>query len=232
MNFNSLCDQFDSILVLDTETTGFRAGADEIIEFGMLKVNLTGDRPATCWERDLLVRLSPGRRLSAAITELTGISEGMLRSDGVEKAAACDTVGEFLSAERPLLVAYNAQFDLGFLYHFLQRFGKAGLLQGVGFLDAMTVYKDRREYPHKLKDAVVAYALETQNTHRAIDDAKATLELLSAMGAECDDLGRYVNLFGYNPKYGVSGSRISSVRYAPQGYRETCKLYEKELAVR
>ena len=51
---------------------------------------------------------------------------------------------------------------------------------------------------------------------------------LDAMARDCDDIHRYLNLFGYNPKYGVSGPRISSVRYVPQGYRETCKLYEKE----
>ena len=95
-------------------------------------------------------------------------------------------------------------------------------------LDAMTVYKDRRPYPHKLQNAIDAYGLVTQNTHRAVDDARATLELLYAMAAERDDLDRYINLFGYNPKYGVSGPKISSVRYVPQGYNETCKLYEKE----
>ena len=36
------------------------------------------------------------------------------------------------------------------------------------------------------------------------------------MQAERADLGRYVDLFGYSPKYGVSGPRIGSVRYLPQ----------------
>ena len=119
---------------------------------------------------------------------------------------------------------------LCFLYFFLHRFGKAEILKGIKMLDAMTVYKDRRPYPHKLQNAIDAYGLVTQNTHRAVDDARATLELLYAMAAERDDLDRYINLFGYNPKYGVSGPRISSVRYIPQGYHETQKLYEKEPA--
>ena len=63
-------------------------------------------------------------------------------------------------------------------------------------LDAMTVYKDRREYPHKLKNAIEAYGLSGENTHRAVDDAAATVELLWAMAEECDDLHRYINLFG------------------------------------
>ena len=92
-------------------------------------------------------------------------------------------------------------------------------------LDALTVYRDRRPFPHKLCDAVAAYSLVSQNTHRAIDDTKATYELLCAMDAEEPDLHRYINLFGYNAKYGVSGQRISSVSYRPQGYENKTKLY-------
>lgn len=224
---DSLSSRFDSLLIFDTETTGVHAKSDEIIEFGLIKVDLTAPEPQISWERDVLVQLSPGRKLPPVITDLTGISQQQLEQEGVSKAEACQAVEEFLTSKNPLLVAYNAQFDLCFLYYFLHAFGKTELLRGVKLLDAMTVYKDRREYPHKLKDAVAAYALDTQNTHRATDDARATMELLGAMGRELDDLDRYINLFGYNPKYGVSGTRISSVRYEPQGYRETCKLYEK-----
>lgn len=48
------------------------------------------------------------------------------------------------------------------------------------------------------------------NSHRAIDDVRATVEVLRAMGTERDDLERYVDLFGYSSKYGISGPRISS----------------------
>jgi DNA polymerase-3 subunit epsilon len=103
----------------------------------------------------------------------------------------------------------------------------AGMLKGIQMLDALTVYRDRRAYPHRLENAIAAYGVELRNTHRAIDDARAALEVLRAMEAERADLTRYINLFGYNPKYGVTGPRISSVRYAAQGYNERLKLYEK-----
>ncbi len=64
-------------------------------------------------------------------------------------------------------------------------------------------------------------------TIRLIDDVRATVEVMKAMDAECADLDRYINLFGYNKKYGVSGSRISSVRYEPQGFENFVKLYER-----
>ena len=50
--------------------------------------------------------------------------------------------------------------------------------------------------------------------------------LLEAMAAERDDLDRYVDLFGYSPKYGVSGRRIASVEYRPQPYQRVRPLYE------
>ncbi|MCL2153713.1 MAG: exonuclease domain-containing protein, partial [Oscillospiraceae bacterium] len=123
--------------------------------------------------------------------------------------------------------AYNAQFDLCFLYYFLYNFGKNDALKNTKMLDVLTVYRDRKPYPHKLIDAVSMYSLDTNNAHRALDDARVTFELLSEMGKELDDLEHYINLFGYNPKYGVSGPKISSVKYLPQGYDRIKKLYEK-----
>ena len=217
----TLFDRFDNIIVLDTETTGFSPRREEIIELAMLRVSRTGETR----EFDKFIRLSPGRSIPPKIVELTGITGAMLENEGVSKEEACTDLADMLSLERPLLVAYNAQFDLSFLYYFLNGFGKAGVLKNVRMLDALTVYRDRRPFPHKLCDAVAAYSLVSQNTHRAIDDTKATYELLCAMDAEEPDLHRYINLFGYNAKYGVSGQRISSVSYRPQGYENKTKLY-------
>lgn len=220
----TLFERFDSLLVLDTETTGFAPRRDEVIELAMLRLTPDGGEESY----DEFIRLSPGRELPARITELTGITEDMLRL-GVSKASAARALADMLGkGERTLVCAYNAQFDLVFLYYLLDAYGLAGALRGVKFLDAMTVYRDRRPYPHRLADAVEAYSLSAQNTHRAIDDTRATFELLCAMDAEESDLCRYVNLFGYNPKYGVTGKRISSVTYRPQGFDALGKLYEQE----
>lgn len=231
MSLKRLLSQFDNILVLDTETTGINCKTDEIIELAVLQAKPDGAALAAGEELDVFIRLTPGRALPSAITRLTGITEERLIAEGVEKPDAAERFCRMLSGGRTLIVAYNAQFDLCFLYFFLQRLGKAGALRGVKMLDAMTVYKDRRPYPHKLANAVEAYQLKTQNTHRAIDDAKATLELLSAMDAERADLAEYLNLFGYNPKFGVSGPKIASVQYLPQGYDSAQPLYMQNLTI-
>jgi len=220
---DTLFEQFDNIIVLDTETTGFDPVKEEIIELAMLHVSKDGK----VTEYDKFIKLSPGRKIPDKIVELTGITDDMLINDGYDKAGVCSELAAALALSRPLVVAYNAQFDMNFLYQFLRSFGKAEVLKNIKMLDALTVYKDRRPFPHKLCNAVEQYNLKTQNTHRAIDDTKATFELLCAMDEEFSDLHMYINLFGYNAKFGVSGKRIGSVRYLAQGYHNVDKLYTK-----
>ena len=90
----------------------------------------------------------------------------------------------------------------------------------------MTVYKDRRDYPHRLANAVETYGVAGENSHRALDDVRATLGVLSAMEAERPDLAEYINLFGYDPRYGPPRPKIASVRYEPQPYERRKRLYE------
>lgn len=220
-----LLKQFDRIVVFDTETTGIDFQEDEIIELGAVCLTAEGETGAM----DDLIRLTPGRALPPFITDLTGITPEQLEAEGVEKSAAAEHFCHLLEgAERPLIAAYNAQFDLSFLYYLLRPFGKAAVLVRPRFLDLLTVYRDRRDYPHKLCDAIEAFRLgETAvNSHRAVDDARAALALLGAMEAEQDDLDRYIDLFGTHPKYGISGKPISSVTYRPQPYQRLRPLYE------
>jgi len=220
-----LWEQFDRIVIFDTETTGIEFGKDRIIELGAVALEDGVETDSL----NVLVRLPEGQSLPPFITELTGITDLQLMAEGVEQAAAVEAFCRLLDgAERPLLVAYNAQFDLNFLYHFLRPSGQVGVLRAPRFLDALTVYRDRRGYPHKLCNAIDAYGLGEQvvNSHRAVDDARATVALLEAMAAERDDLEQYIDLFGTHPKYGVSGRPISSVTYRKQSYQRVKPLYE------
>jgi hypothetical protein len=49
---------------------------------------------------------------------------------------------------------------------------------------------------------------------------------MEAMEAERADLEQYINLFGFNPKYGIDGKPIGSVTYKPQGFKPGKPLYE------
>ena len=217
-----LWEQFDRIVVFDTETTGIDFGKDRIIEIGAVSLEAGAETKGM----DLFVRLPEGRRLDPFITDLTGITEERLAAEGVGDQEAARAFADLLEgAERPLIVAYNAQFDLNFLFYLLQPQGLAGVLKKPRFLDALTVYRDRRDYPHRLENAIAAYRLEAVNSHRAIDDARAAALLLEAMAEERDDLERYVDLFGVHPRYGMSGRKISSVTYRAQPYARRTPLY-------
>lgn len=219
-----LWQQFDRIVVFDTETTGIDFGKDRIIELGAVSLE-SGTETGSL---DVLIRLPEGRTLPPFIVDLTGITDAQLLSEGLDQKEAAEDFCRLLEgSERPLLAAYNAQFDLNFLYHLLRPYGRANVLGPPRFLDALTVYRDRRDYPHKLCDAIEAYGLgdTAVNSHRAVDDARATVQLLEAMGAERSDLARYIDLFGTHPKYGLSGRKIASVTYRPQSYRRERPLY-------
>lgn len=216
-----------SLLVLDTETSGLSFSGDEIIEFAASKLIWQDGAWVSTAEADEFIRTTNDRKLPPKITELTGITDEMLLEEGISKRAICSLLAQLLTPDT-MIVAYNAQFDLLFLYHLLDRYGDARLLRDKPKLDLLTVYRDRRPFPHRLCNAIEAYGLQdrVQNSHRAIDDVRATVEVLRAMTEERDDLAQYINLFGYSPKYGVSGPRISSVRYLPQGYEPTSPLYD------
>lgn len=222
-----LLEQFETVVVLDLETTGLSFRQDQVIELGAVR----WDGGEVTEEVEDLIRLEPGTNLPRKITELTGITGQMLSAQGVSKEAAAEDLHRLLAGEDRLVVTYNAQFDLNFLYYFLKRYGDPAWLRGVRMLDALTVYRDRRPYPHRLENAIAAYHLEEAavNSHRAVDDAKAAALVLQAMEEERDDLERYINLFGYHPRYGVSGQRIHSVRYLPQPYDSALPLYEQQL---
>lgn len=216
--------EFDRVVVFDTETTGIEFGKDRIIEIGAAALENGAEHGAF----NALIRLPEGQTLPPFIVDLTGITDAQLQSEGVDDRAAAEGFRRLLEgAERPLLVAYNAQFDLNFLFYLLRPLGMVDILKKPRFLDALTVYRDRRDYPHKLCHAIEAYGItEAENSHRAVDDARATVLLLEAMAAERDDLLCYIDLFGTHPRYGVSGRRIASVTYCPQPYDRKQPLYE------
>ena len=224
--FQSLFTKYDKLVLFDTETTGLQFSRDEIIEFAAVVVEQREGTAVVTREYDELVTLTPGNTVPPKIQELTGISTQDILERGIAKTRVCRDIAEMF-AGNTLLLAYNAHFDLSFLYYFLLRSGDPVILKGKDKLDLLTVYKDRRAYPHKLCNAIDAYSLagKVVNSHRAVDDVLATVEVMKAMVAERDDLLNYVNLFGYHPKFGIDGKPIGSVTYKPQPYDAAQPLY-------
>jgi DNA polymerase-3 subunit epsilon len=227
MELEGLFSQYDRLVFFDTETTGLRFSRDEIIEFAAVVVERRGGKAEIMEEYDQLIALSPGGFVPPMIQELTGISNEDLREKGIPKTRLCCDIARLIGGNT-LLLAYNAHFDLSFLYYLLLRHGDPMILKGKDKIDLLTVYKDHRSYPHKLCNAIEAYGLADQvvNSHRAVDDVIATVAVTLEMEKERADLENYVNLFGYHPKYGIDGKPIGSVTYKPQQYDPPKPLYE------
>ncbi len=214
----SLFAQYPAIVLFDTETTGLNFARDQIIELAAMRVAQAPDGTLSVTDSfDTFLSLPDGQTLPPKIVELTGITDAMLADQGISHAAAAAQFVDLLGDTPTLLVAHNAHFDACFLRPLL----RGQKLPPIGWLDTVTVFKDRRAYPHRLQNAIEAYDLSerVQNSHRAIDDLHALFAVLEAMDSERADLHTYINLFGYNPKYGVEGTQVRGVHYAPQPFQ-------------
>ena len=160
--------------------------------------------------------------LPSKITEITGITDKMLADDGLDEKTVANDLKERLT-EGTLMIAHNAQFDLSFVYHLLKRHFPSEadeIVENMHWLDTLTVLKDRKEYPHKLIDAVEHYELDEVNFHRAIDDTKALYEVYKNLKNERDDLAEYIDLFGFNPKYPIDSEyKFDFIKYKRQYYQ-------------
>ena len=136
-------------IFFDTETTGLDSEECRIIELAMLVVE-----DGEIEEYDKFINV--GFDLPSNIVELTGITDEMLITEGVSEQSVANDLKSYLTPGT-LMIAHNCQFDLSFVYHLLKRHfpdEADGIVSNLGWIDTMTVLKDRKEFPHKLIDAV------------------------------------------------------------------------------
>ena len=203
----------DKILLFDFETTGLDARFEEIIEVGAVLLKRVDGQYKVVDELSLLVQ--PHKRLPDKIVEITHITDEMLLREGVTQEEAFQRFFEMYKDEHTLLVAYNILFDLSFMIEWMKKYHNRHFILKNDILDVMAIYKDRHLFPHRLEAAVKTYMILEPNTHRALDDIKATLEVLKKMALEKDNVEKYVNVIGYNPKYRVT-LQIPYVTYVAQ----------------
>ena len=203
------------IVYFDTETTGVKPAEDKIIELALLIY----DNGECTEEYDEFIDI--GENLPEKIIELTGITDMMLEDEGVQPTEVAEKIMQTLTPDS-VWIAHNTQFDLLFIYNLLKEYFPEDTilekLSKIYWLDTLTIYKDRAGYPHKLQDMVKHYEIHDVNYHRAIDDSRALKESLKALKNERNDLKEYINLFGYNPRYGVTGEELPFITYAKQPY--------------
>lgn len=183
-----------TFVVVDLETTGGRPGEDAITEIGAVKVR--GGR--VLGEMSTLV--DPGRSIPPTIVALTGITTAML-VDAPRIERVLPAFVEF--ARGCVLVAHNARFDTGFLRAAATRMD----LAWPSFQVLCTVKLARRvltrdEAPSvKLSALATVFRSSTRPTHRALDDARATVDVLHGLIERVGNQGvhSYAELIDYLP---------------------------------
>lgn len=218
----------EKIILFDLETTGFNFNNDEIIEFAGIEIDFAEGMPFPKKIYNPFIQLNNKDRLKNEVIELTGISKEILSNEGISKKQFFEEVKNFIFGEsRTIMIAHNAQFDLNFLYSFLEQSNRLDLFSRIDAIDSLAIVKDRFYYPHKLKNAIEHYDLEgvVQNSHRGIDDVFAMYAVLIEASKDFDDIGKYKNIFGYSEKYGISGRRFSQINYCFQDDNIFSKLY-------
>jgi DNA polymerase-3 subunit epsilon len=170
-----------TFVVVDLETTGGAPDGGGITEIGAVKVR-GGE---VLGEFGTLV--NPQERVPAFITVLTGITEMMLL-----EAPKLDTVlPSFLEfAKGTVWVAHNAPYDTGFLKAACARHGypwPKPIVLDTAAIARRALVAD--EVPnHKLSTLARHFRAATQPIHRALDDARATVDVLHGLFARLGSL--------------------------------------------
>ncbi|MCA2243016.1 DEDD exonuclease domain-containing protein [Mycobacterium sp. WUMAC-067] len=189
-----------TFVVVDLETTGGRtkstAGTvpDAITEIGAVKVRggvVLGE---------FATLIDPQRSIPPQIVQLTGITTAMV-SDAPTIDAVLPMFLEF--SRNAVLVAHNAGFDIGFLRAAAQRCDIAWPRPQVLCTVRLARRVLSREEAPSLRLASLArlFAVTTQPTHRALDDARATVDVLHALIERVGNQGvhTYADLRAYLP---------------------------------
>ena len=167
-------------IVFDLETTGLGAAAERITEIGA--VRLRGGEILE--EFDTFV--DPEKPIPAHITELTGITDNMVKDAPHEKEA----LEKFYAfcGDCKLLAAHNAGFDTGFLRAAALR---CDMPYDFTALDTLPLSQSLYPELKKYKLDIVAKHLELPpfQHHRACDDAEMLANIWFSMCADLDEGG-------------------------------------------
>lgn len=158
-----------SFCVFDLETTGGNHHSDKIIEIGLVKV----ENFKIVDEIAFLVK--PEVHIPEFIQKLTSIKDSDVDSAPVIE----DVIDEILKfMGDSILVAHNTSFDIPFFNSVLKRLGKEELKNKAICTNLMTKYMIPNLLSSNLNYMSKIFGLQHQKAHRALDDAKATAELL------------------------------------------------------
>jgi DNA polymerase-3 subunit epsilon len=155
--------------VIDLETTGGNHSSDKIIEIGIVKI-------VNCKIVDEFSYLiNPEIKIPEFIQKLTNISQDQIK-DSPTIESVIDEITDFVGDS--IIVAHNISFDVPFLNSVLKRQNKPNLENKLICTNVMTKYLLPEIMNSNLNYLSTIFGIDHKKAHRAIQDAKATAELL------------------------------------------------------
>lgn len=168
-------------VVFDFETTGAKCPPCRVTEIGAYRV----EKGKLAGEFHSLI--NPETPIPTFITELTGISDSMVKDAPKFREIAAkllDFIGD------AVLVAHNAPFDMRFLNY------EIGMIYSgyrVANPHLCTVQLSRKLVPnienHKLNTVAEHFCVSLENHHRALDDANATAKIFVELLTKLEEKG-------------------------------------------
>ena len=165
--------------VLDLETTGFSFRTEKITEVGIMKVK-NGEviDEFSCF-------VNPEKPIPQRVVEVTNITDDMVKdAETIDKVMP--KILEFIGDS--VLVAHNADFDIGFLKY---NANELGLSLENTYLDTLRLAKDLFPDYKKYKLGKIAenLGIKVEVAHRALDDVDTTVKVLNVMLKMLKDKG-------------------------------------------
>lgn len=159
-------------IIFDLETTGLSAATERIIEIGAVKV----ENGEILESFDLFV--DPEKAITPEITRLTSITNEMV-AGAPKEAEALEQFFRFCDG-CDILVAHNADFDMGFLRAAIRRCGREeDPVQIDTLVMARAMYPELKK--HKLDTIAERLGVMQKHHHRADDDARVLAEIFLKM---------------------------------------------------
>ncbi|MGH8855944.1 MAG: 3'-5' exonuclease [Telluria sp.] len=160
----------EPIVFFDFETTGLSPKKDAIIEVAAVKYV-----PGAASHPQLQHLIAIDRPLPRFISNLTGITDGMLLSEGRRMDEVLDEFISFIGDHT--VVSFNINFDAGFLNAAIERHGRRPLNN----VAHCALERARLAWPelpnHKLLNLADHLGLEKGTAHRALNDTLWAMEV-------------------------------------------------------
>ena len=197
-----------SFAVVDVETTGGSPDNAALTEIGV--ANVRGGECIGTFQ----TRVTPRRRVPPLITALTGITDAMV-ARAPRARAVLPSFLEFVRGS--VLVGHNVTFDLSFLDAALLDSGRDPLAGTTVDTLALARRLVGPEVPNcSLRTLAASLGLEHRPSHRALDDVRATADLLHVLIERAAGHGVFVlgDLVDLASRPALPSKRVSQISSA------------------